>query len=365
MLNYYQPYLVPFLGIRPYRVSENIKRFYYHSMEDAIWEFTRRKGILKGSLFLLPDFYCVDVLNNIENHGFNYKLWPVDKNFNTDIPEFIALIKKTKPKIIFVFHAAGITSNLMTDTRWLKYVSPDTVIIEDCVHRLINPEKIKLFDDRHVIMDSLRKDSPLPGSFVYGSATMLSYKQSTYRLSKYFLSTVFWYIIFRWVLMLGCLANSSKLTNFAHQKVLQIHDDIIGDSWESYRGLPWIPIIHRFINFKKVEKLKRRQVNLYKKLMKPVYQNSSKKNIFYEIIYPVSDYEKLHVYPVGVTVPESKTKSLISFLHKHNISVWIKFPKCKWNEDTACLFMPLGFHVSDKEIHYAVEKLHQFISSSS
>lgn len=360
MLNYYQPYLLPFLGLKSYHLPKNIKRYYYLSMEDAIWEFTRKMNIPKGSLFLFPDFYCVDVLNNVKMHGFQYKLWKVDRHFNTNIDAFIKLIIKEKPRMVFVFHAAGITSNLFKDTRWVPYLPPDSFIIEDCVHRLVNPAEIKLINKRHIIMDSLRKDSPLPGSFVYGAKETLTYTPSPYRFSWYLVSTSIWYILFRWILKLGSLLNNAHMTNFAHEKILQIHDDIIGDSWESYRGLPWVPLIHRFIDFRKIEQLKVHQVKMYKKLMQRIYSSSQ---FFYEIEINEKDYKNFHVYPVGILVPESETKNLILYLHKNNISVWIKFPKCDWNKKKSCLFLPLGFHVSDAEIEYAVNKIIDFKNS--
>lgn len=363
MLNYYQPYLLPFLGTKLYSLPNGINRYYYHSMEDGLWEFIRQKKIPKGAVFLLPDFYCVDVLNNIKNHGFIYKQWKMDKDFNTNINDLIKLIQKTKPKIMFIFHPAGITSNVLSDTKWINYIPEDCYIIEDCVHRLINPAEIHLIHTRHVIMDSLRKVSPIPGSLVYGSTEILSYRQSPFRLSRYFLSSTILFIIFRIVLKIGCIFHSAQLTDFAHQKILQKHDDIIGDSWESYPGLPWVPIIHRFFNFKKVENMKKRQVHVYKKFMESVYGNKNDKNIFYEISIPESDYKNLHVYPVGLKIPESKSKQLVDYLHKHNISVWVKFPGCSWNNNQSCLFLPLGFHVSDEEIQYVVSNLNDFIAS--
>ena len=364
MLNYYQPYLLPFLGNKRYTLPNGVKHFYYHSMEDALWEFTRKKGIAKGSLFLIPDFYCGDVLQNISRQGFRYKLWKMDRHFQTNVDSFINLIKRYEPQVVVIFHPAGITSNLMNDTQWINHLPKDSYIIEDAVHRLINPSNIKFTHKRHVIMDSLRKDSPLPGSFIYGSEENLSYKQSPFRLSRYFVSSTFLYILFRLILYIGSLLNLSVVTDFAHEKVLKMHDDIIGDSWDSYPGFPLVPILHQFLNFEKIEHIKQHQVTLYKKNMQSVYQNPNKQNIFYEISIPKSDFKNLHVYPVGINLPAVKTKKLVAYLHKNNISVWVKFPECEWSTKNACLFLPLGFHVSDSEIIYTVNKLESFISSS-
>lgn len=326
-------------------------------MEDAIWEFIRLKKIPKGSVFLFPDFYCLDVLQNIQRHGFIYKLWKVDKDFNTDIKKFTEYIAKYKPKIIFIFHSAGITSNVLHDKSWMSVLPQDCFIIEDSVHRVVDPSQVSLFHKNHIIMDSLRKVLPLPGSFMYGSPDTISYSQKPYRLSRYVLSSTALYAMFSFILQIGCVLNSAFITDFAYKKILQLHDDIIGDSWESYPGLPWIPFIHSFIDFEKIRKLKKRQVLVYKKFMTKLYKN---KTNFYEIKIPESEYKNMHVYPVGLYIPEKQTDRLIQYLHNHNISAWIKFPGCEWNKDRSCLFLPLGFHVSDAEIQYAADTLLRF-----
>ncbi len=345
MVNYYQPFLLPFLGLKRHLTPTHVKRYYYHSWEDALWELLRKKQIPLGSTILFPNFYCMDVLENVAKHGYKWQLYELDKNFQSTPQILVEAIHQHEPRIVILFHACGITTNLLKQTDWIKSIPPETIIIEDCVHRLTNPKEVELLNDNHFVMDSLRKDSPLPGSFIYGTHKGLNYKQSNQDFSTYQISSTMLFILFRLTFLLSQLLNSGKLSNFAHHTLLKAHDDIIGDSWKSYPGLPWIPFIHSFINFEKIEKLKTEQAKLYTELLKELFTPDSQ---FYKINIPESDYGKLHVYPLGLK--HNRPEKLIEYLNKHNLNIWTKFPDCPWSEDKSVLFLPLGFHIHKKDI---------------
>lgn len=129
MINYYQPFLLPFLGTHKHRLPESVHALFYHSWEDAFWDLLRHKNIPKGSVVLVPRFYCMDVLENIERHGFIWKMYDLDKHFQTDSQALQQAIKQYQPRMILIFHVAGISSNIMKDRSWLGTISADTLIM--------------------------------------------------------------------------------------------------------------------------------------------------------------------------------------------------------------------------------------------
>lgn len=342
MINYYQPFLWPFLHTKPYSLPQGIKRYYYFSWEDALWDMLIQKAIPLGATILIPDFYCIDVVENIKNHGYKPVFYPLDDHFQIDRTSFAQILNETNPQVIIIFHAAGITSQLMNNL-------PDTtaIIIEDCVHRLVDPQDLALLKPNHIIMDSLRKDSPLPGSFIYGSPEFLSYKPNTKFFSVYFLFATYYFLLFRMALMVSALLNLPSLTKYAHEVILKKHDDIIGDSHQSHRGLPIFPLIHRFLNFNKVKLLKAKQVKIYQELTRTMPEN------FYAINFHETDAHHLHVFPLGLK--KSISKNFLESLHRQGIIVWNKFPDSPWSMTRSVLFLPLGFHISDSDIQRTVK----------
>lgn len=356
MINYYQPFLLPFLRTTPYTLPHHLKRYYYFSWEDGLWDLLEKKNVPRGSTILIPNFYCIDVVENIKNHGYHPVFYTLDNFFQIEHKQFRAIVEKEQPSVIFVFHACGLTSNLFKETAWMSSANNETIIIEDCVHRLVDPDDIQLLHPNHVVMDSLRKDSPLPGSFMYASPEFLSFDQGGRILTWYFLSSSVLYIYFRFVLTLSAILHISRLTSYAHTHILKAHDDIIGDSTKPHKGLFWIPWVHRFIHFKKVKNLKKKQVKYYIQRL----PQSAIPESYYSITIPEEEYQHLHVYPLGINLPAETCKKLEASLHAKGIIVWCKFPDAPWSKDKAVLFLPLGFHIQKKDINYICQEILSF-----
>ncbi|MCR4326422.1 MAG: hypothetical protein NUV52_02085, partial [Candidatus Roizmanbacteria bacterium] len=266
MINYYQPWLWPFLGLDRHEAPPHIRRYYYFSFEDGLWDFLekqREKGAIPlGSMILIPDFYCIDVINNITHHGYVCELYPVDSHFQISEKELLQRVSKTKARILVVFHVGGITSTVLNESL-CKKLPEEVIIIEDGVHRLINPSSVRLIDDRHMLIDSLRKTTPLPGSFMYGPPRLLNEPQTHQWFTWYTLVSTMYFIVFRFMFSVAMLLSIPALVVWAHNVLLQLHDDLIGDSVQGHRGLPGIPFIFDHINFAKVSRMKINQVRAY------------------------------------------------------------------------------------------------------
>lgn len=344
MIDHYQPFLLPFLKFQRNKITKGIKRYYYYSFEDGLWDLLKNKKIPKGTTILLPDFYCMDVVTNIKSHGWKIKYYPLNESFQITLSSFQKYISESNPSVIIIFNAFGITSNLTTNRQWANGLNEKTIIIEDCVHRLINPESVCIPKNNWFILDSIRKVSPLYGSFLYGTTSGMSFAQTPSRFNlTYVCSSLIVFLLFRFTLNTGHILSSPQLVRFAHKKLLSTHDDIIGDSMLPYRGLPLFSYVHSFFNFNKISTVKYSQVKLYESLLWPI----PSKRIF-RVKIPSTDFSSLHAYPIGIYGKISN--DIYKLLIAHNMLVWEKFPDAPWSKTRSVLFLPLGFHIQSTDI---------------
>jgi len=349
MINYYQPFLLPFLGSKKSILPRRIKRYYYHSFEDALWDLLAKKRAPRETRILVPDFYCTDVVENIKKHGYTPIFYPVDRHFQIQPKALQSIIDEVKPHALILFHACGI-QNICVTKEFIQ--KQRCLVIEDAVHRLVDPSSVHLFGDHHFVIDSLRKVSPIPGSFIYGTDIGLSYTPEPFSMDVgYLFTSLSWYIAFRIALTTSVVCNSTRLASFAHDVILKHHDDIIGDRMLPQRGIPPLAWIAGFINPHAIAARKRIQVTEFTRLSKKLFRTHP---FFYPVRMSLRDYGNLHIFPVGMKyVP----KGFIPYLHSRHMAVWCKFEDSSWALNHHVLFLPLGFHISDEEIHSSMNTL--------
>lgn len=298
----------------------------------------------------------MDVVNNIKLHGYTPVFYPLDDHFQIQKSEFEKWRNRYKPSVIILFHACGIRNILTSDKKFIRTISKNTLVIEDSVHLLINPESVKTVHENHVIIDSLRKTSPLNGSFIY-SKTRIPYS-SKHPEIPYRLFTHTLYQLFRITLQMGTILKSPAIIAYAHKTLLKSHDDMIGDNTEGHPGNPFTSWLHSFIQFSKIEQLKTKQSHWYSKNLSPLFHSKSP---FYSIRVSKSIYKYLHVFPVGLKKTSGYTpEKLEKYLASLGFPVWVKFPDCPWSSTRSVLFLPLGFHVGYNEIRQISDALTEF-----
>lgn len=340
MISYYPTHLLPYLSLKSNKLNQNIARQYYLSWEDALWELLPQLGFELGSTILLPDFYCLDVIENIKNHGYKVALYPLDNNFQISMAKFQGIYAKSAPSVVIFFHACGITNTLTTNNSFMKRLANKSLIVDDHVHRIIDTNHLNILHDRHLIIDSLRKNLPLPGSFVYASKSTLSKLRKPSNISfSYGLRVFLYFLMYRTTLLLGDLLRVQFLIKYAHLRLLKTHDNLVGDSERGYPGLQWIPLIHQHINLSKIRTLKIKQVQYYQKHLAYILQSSS--HIHLPLIESV-DFGELHALPLIIDLPSSiAVEEELSL-----INVWTKFSDSPWSKNRRAFFLPLGFHIT-------------------
>jgi len=359
MINYYQPFLLPFLRSQTYRLPEGISRTYFVSFEDALWVLLRTLQIPKDSTVLLPDFYCIDVVDNIKAHGFHVEYYPLDDHFQITEKELEQHITKRKPRVLIVFHACGITSAVTRDLDRIFQKNRDLIVIEDAVQRLTNPEKVALLSPRHYVIDSLRKVSPLPGSFLYRSnESPLVIPDRIYREWRYVFLSGIYYALFSVCSALGTMLSNPSLIIYAHETILATHDNLIGDSMGGYAGNRIFPRIHKYFDFKKVADRKKVQITLYEKRFRLL---ASRFPMWYHVRIPAHSRGNVHAYPIGIRHPQRTLvmKYIQSKLLRQGIPAWFKFTDSPWSGKRGVLFLPLGFHIKAADITRVTDTLEE------
>lgn len=338
------------MGKKQKLFPKNIARKLYLSWEDALWDLLRAKNTPKGSVILIPDFFCMDVVGNMKNHGLTCVFYPVDQSFRTKEAILLSHIRKYQPKIIVIFHAAGIENSLVTtEVKWLSSLSSDQILIEDSVHRVIDPTKVKILRENHFVIDSLQKVLPLPGSFIYGRHEDLNFKQRrSFRTLPYELSVLFW-----WFLMQ--ISLELKIFNFGEYAMLKVYD-IIGDNKESGQCLGIVEFLHQYIDFEKIRQIKRKQAKRYQKFVLSLVKNNPKR--FFSISFGGTDCGELRGYPLGI-FPGSKN-SFLRTIRAKGLLLREELADSPWSKDKRVVYLPLGPCLSISD----VQKILQTISSA-
>ncbi len=316
------------------------------SFEDAFWMLLVKNDIPRKSVILIPNYYCMDVVENIRNHGYEPILYKLNEQLQATKNELNTIIAKHKPRVLILFHACGITNTMTQDNTYMKRLCRNMVVIEDHVHRLINPDTLRFASVKHFHMDSLRKVTPLSGSNIYAKKdAQIPTADTKPEELRYVFVSFFLFVAFRIVFIVGVIMHSGAIIRFAHKKILRAHDDIIGDSVYGYPGKPWDLFLYTFIDFARMERRKTSQVRQYERLLTKLPTGWRKLSI------PKDDYGRLHVYPLVLTpVSPRRQKRIEAFLEKHGVPVWFKFPDSPWAKNRGVLFLPLGYHVSYNDL---------------
>ncbi|MFZ5437967.1 MAG: hypothetical protein ACOZAK_02850 [Patescibacteria group bacterium] len=328
----------------------NLAHFFYLSWEDALWDLLKYFGCQAGSIILVPDFYCDDVVKNMSAHGLIVKTYPVDRGFQTSVKIFKQYLKKYQPDLVVIFHAVGITNKLLNKAeKWLDVLPKNSLLIEDSVHRVIDSNKISLITERHVIIDSLRKVVPLQGSNLYGPKSLLSALKPTpiNQTLIYRLKVLWWWILFQCCLLMVLVLPFQKWQqwwNKLTELTMLVGYDHIGDSQLAGSGFNFFKNLSFKINHQHIFVTKVNQVELYQKLLEPLWQSKQ----FFRINFAQRDYGKLRAFPVGLFLDDAV--EILNKLRSNGLMVRFELDNFGWTKRQKVIYLPLGPHLKEKDI---------------
>lgn len=347
-----------YLGAARIVVPPRLRRLFYMSWEDALWDIMAAKNIKEKSIILVPEFFCGDVVIAMKKHGLRTIWYPCDKNFQTDPLIFKKIIEKHDPTFIVIFHAAGITNNLfVTYKKWLSAMSSKTIIIEDAVHRIVDPRKIKIIHPHHVIIDSLRKVTPLQGSNLYGRVDFLNFKQGKslntllYGSTVVLLSCIFQFFLFLTILFKW--QRIGKLFNLLAEKIMVRIYRLTGSSNKSSPGMGVFNYLSQRLDIRRIEHSKKKQVAKYHKDLSSIFKTPH----FFKIAIPPKDEKLLRGFPVGIHLPQAT--AIRTFLRKQGFLALFELNDCPWSKHEKVIYLPLGPHISNGDIEFVITQLNK------
>lgn len=320
----------PIFSVRYFQLKKNftpkgLKKLFYLSWEDALWDLLNNKKIKKGSYILVPDFFCGDVENNIKKHGYKIARYHVDSDLIPSKKSLMDEMANCSPGAIIIFHSVGMQNALLNKNIAGK-ITENTLLIEDCVHKIVNPSKIKILKKNHFIIDSLRKVLPLQGSRLIGRTVDLNFNVPGYKQSLYYSIKVHFY----WLLMLLMwhIGDSKKA-----EKLMTVGYDLIGDSLKPARGFAFFELLSEHLNYRKIEECKTTQAVFYEKNLKvrPIYKEKDRKN--------------LRGWPVVINKNADK---VLKKLRDAGLTVRFELNDSLWSRKRKIVYLPMGFQLTSK-----------------
>jgi hypothetical protein len=325
-------------------MPKGLDHAFYLSWEDALWDLLEAHNVPVGSVVFVPEFFCMDVVENMKSHGLKPVWYPMDEHFQTNPEEFLELLLRHKPSVVVIFHAVGITNGLFEKfVQWKHALPIGTLLIEDAVHRVVDSKEIQLLTKQHYVIDSVRKVTPGMGSNLYGK---FPNKLPLHTLDTflYQVQVVWWWLLYQLFTSMGLVYNAEAAMILGYEK--------IGDSKKGAPGWKIFQLLSNHIDREKIYEIKKKQVLLYEESLKEVLRGET----FFKINFTVKDRKQLRGFPVGVKHPYD-TK-VIEYLRKRKIVLRLELECSPWAQKHGVVYLPLGPHISscDQNIVVSIVK---------
>ncbi len=339
--------LYSYLTYRENKLPANCNRSFFASWEDALWEIIKRKGI-KRRVVLIPDFFCVDVINNMKAHGLETEFYRLDNNLRPVATDLIEKLAKHKPTIVILFHAVGIKINLLDAFKPLhEPLPPDVLVIEDCVHRVLSPNEIRILHPNHILIDSLRKVVPLMGAqcFTHPSFQLEPAPPSS-QTKKYSRRLARLWLRFQFYLHRASFSrsfNDSIRWNSLAEQAMMAGYDLIGDNYEGAAGPGIFSWLSKHLNIDGIRLAKLRQVGVYERSLSKLIQSTS-----WLRVIPYIQACDLRGYPL--VVANRQAEKFLASLRKNGLLVRYELLGCPWSDRQKIMYLPLGPHLSETDI---------------
>lgn len=331
-------------------LAPNMGSQLYLSWEDALWDILRSFSIKPKSTILVPSFFCEDVMDNMRTHGLIPEYYEVDRNLQPAKQDILNKINTFHPSIIVLFHAVGI-SNKLVSKEFIGNLANDIFVIEDCVHRIVNPAEIEVYSEKHVIINSFRKVVPLQGSFLFGKQPIINSLKGPE--NTYFYSGT---VILFWLLMQFCLLSQTVLNifGFLAERFMLNGYDVIGDEQKPGFSPPIFAELYMKLDFRKIKNTKQKQITLYQsKIMSH--------SLYYVPFFQSEESGELRGYPIVMS--KEFGKNIILYLRKKGIYIRAELENSDWTKKRSIMYLPLGLHLKNKDINYISLVFNQAIST--
>lgn len=344
-----------FWGSKKHLMPTDIGWKYYISWEDALWDLLKAKNVPKDAVVLMPSYHCLDVMNNIDDHGYKCVTYEVDRDFKTTPEKILSLVNERNAKVIVIFHTQGINNDLMKDTSWMEKLPKDVLIIEDAVHHLLKPKDVKIVSNNHFLIDSQRKVTPLTGSFIYGTKEAMNYEKEKWSSAfLYEAQCIFWHIFYQFLWWLGYTIQSKWVIEQG-EKILTIHDDLIGDSKRSGHNSTLFKWLYQHIDFEKVYRIKEKQVEVYFQRIGTILRTNP---AFFLPHFEKDNAKQLRNFPVGLNIDYAD--GVLKFFREHGLLIPYLLNQSEWAQKQKLITLPVGPHITLKHSNFVCDLVEKY-----
>lgn len=164
---------------------------FFLSFADA-WRGIMKRFNTKVRTILVPDFYCPETLALYKTYGtlFFYK---TNEDLTINIPSYLAAVTLYHPDVIINYGYVS-SPGQDDDVKALLRGLPETIVIEDCAHRILKKEDLVFVHRSHFYIDSIRKQTGILGSHLADQSQILKSEHFTrlnwYKLHNYWLKFI-------------------------------------------------------------------------------------------------------------------------------------------------------------------------------
>lgn len=283
------------------------KENFFLSFTDACIYLITYFNISKKDYVLIPNFYCPDTVKILSNY-LSVAFYDINDDLSINKGSYFAQLKKFSPKIIINYNFTGF-SLTKAEKEKLQSLPSDTIIIEDCAHKIIRNEDIQPLTKNHFYIDSIRKYSPFLGSH------LINYRMpkhsSIQRISLYKSKIAALQVLMQILGHISIIFNS-RFFNDLGMYFFEKQDAIVGTSKKTTSG--------DILSYYLWKKLDLKKIKLHKsELIETYYQELYQKSIPFikKLVYNKNIYHQDIYFPLLVD-PKIRNK-LITYLNKQGI----------------------------------------------
>lgn len=279
---------------------------YFLSFADA-WRGMFKHDAGRTRTILVPDFYCPETLALYKNYG-RLAFYQTNNDLTINIPSYLAALHKYRPEVIINY---GFLSSPFQDARVksrLKHL-PEVMVIEDCAHRILLEKDLIFAHKNHVYIDSIRKQTSLLGSHLFGQSRIIQAK-SFERLNWYKVKSLCLKLL-QEGLNISTYLLQSRWLHEKSEDCFEWLDDLIGANQEPTQGGFLSRLLWNHLDLRKILVHKKDLIGIYYSRLTRIKSSNF-------LIPPVPD-SNLSYFPCVVS-PLIRD-NLIDYLETRNI--WI------------------------------------------
>lgn len=322
---------------------------FFLSFEDALWSIVSSLD-LNGKTVLYPSFFCMDVVNRLDMRGAICIPYKVTRDLLPDTESLFKEMAQYSPSIVILYHPLGLRLAESLISEVIDRGKREAIVIEDCADLFISTDEIELKSDNHVIIDSLRKVTPIQGARVFCS-NKFNLKGSN--ISHYSLLALLYYLTYRLLHLVGVALNSRKILDLCWS-VFNKHSDLIGASSSPNLGFLWDKYLANYVASDLIRKSKSEVCSIYvEEVNKRVALTP------FCIRLPEVSFDSLRFFPL--VFQKGVGDKISSLLERQLIFVDTHFNDSPHCEQLDYLLLPLWHTMTKDDVAFILDRVEEAV----